>query len=160
MSLSKLLGLDELTEVLNKERKKNKTIALANGGFDIIHIGHIRYLKSAKNQADILVVALNSDTSLKQLKGENRAILKEIDRARIIASFEFVDYVTIFNEITVENVLLSLKPNWHCKGSDYTVDTVPEKEVVQSYGGKISIVGGEKIKSTTEIIKVIKDKIS
>ena len=103
------------------------------------------------------MVALNSDKSLKKLKGDKRAILDENARVRIIASFECVDYVTIFHETTVDNVLLTLKPDVHCKGSDYTVDTVPERETVKSYGGKVAIVGGDKIRSTSHIIEDIRN---
>lgn len=155
MSLTKYHPLDNLKTRLEKERKKGKTIALANGGFDLIHIGHIRYLEGAKQTADILVVALNSDRSLKRLKGESRAILDQDSRVRIMTAFQCVDYVTVFGEATVDDVLLTLKPDFHCKGSDYTVDTVPERETVKSYGGKIAIVGGEKIRSTSTIIETI-----
>ncbi|MCP5051758.1 MAG: adenylyltransferase/cytidyltransferase family protein [bacterium] len=156
MSLSKFHTLDRLKRVLDEERNKNKTVALANGGFDLIHIGHIRYLTGAKQTADILVVALNSDESLKKLKGDSRAILEENARIRLMASFQCVDYVTLFNETTVDNVLLTLKPDVHCKGSDYTVETVPERETVKSYGGKIAIVGGDKIRSTSVIIEELR----
>lgn len=156
--MDKFYTLEQLEPLLAGERKKKKTVALANGGFDLIHIGHIRYLKGAKETADILVVALNSDSSLKKLKGEKRAVLDEASRVRIIASFECVDYVTVFEETTVDNVLLTLKPDFHCKGSDYTVDTVPERETVKSYGGKIAIVGGDKIRNTSDIIEGIKGK--
>lgn len=155
MSLSKYHPIDELKTLLERERVKGKTIALANGGFDLIHIGHIRYLEGAKKTADILVVALNSDLSLKRLKGESRAILDQESRVRIMTSFLCVDYVTVFGESTVDHVLLALKPDVHCKGSDYTVETVPERETVKSYGGKIAIVGGEKIRSTSTIIETI-----
>lgn len=158
MSLSKFYTLEKLIDVLAEERKKNKTIALANGGFDLIHIGHVRYLKGAKKTADILVVALNSDCSLKKLKGESRAVMNEKERIRIISSFECVDYVTIFRENTADNILLTLKPDFHCKGSDYTKDTVPEKDTVKSYGGKIAIVGGNKVRSTSEIILEIRGR--
>ncbi len=156
MKSIKFFPLDELKLQIEKEKLKNKTIALANGGFDLIHIGHVRYLKGAKQTADILVVALNSDESLKRLKGNSRAVLDEATRVRIISAFQCVDYVTVFNESTVDRVLLTLKPNFHCKGSDYTVDTVPERETVKSYGGKIAIVGGDKIRSTSLIINHIK----
>jgi rfaE bifunctional protein nucleotidyltransferase chain/domain len=156
MSLSKFHPLEELQSILAEERKQNKTVALANGGFDLVHIGHIRYLEGAKKTADLLVVALNSDDSLKKLKGKDRAILDEESRIRLMASFECVDYVTIFEESTVDRVLLTLKPDVHCKGSDYTVDTVPERETVKSYGGTIAIVGGDKIRSTSEILEVIR----
>lgn len=158
MSLTKYYPLDKLRTVLAEERNKNKTIALANGGFDLIHIGHIRYLEGAKKTADVLVVALNSDNSLKKLKGEKRAVLDEMSRVRVIASFECVDYVTVFDELTVDNVLMTLKPDVHCKGSDYTVDTVPERETVRSYGGRIAIVGGDKIRNTSDIINHIREK--
>ena len=155
MKSIKFFPLDELKLQIEKEKLKNKTIALANGGFDLIHIGHIRYLKGAKQTADILIVALNSDESLKRLKGNSRAVLDEATRVRIISAFQCVDYVTVFNESTVDRVLLTLKPHFHCKGSDYTVDTVPERETVKSYGGKIAIVGGDKIRSTSLIINHI-----
>ncbi|MGE5340594.1 MAG: adenylyltransferase/cytidyltransferase family protein [Candidatus Omnitrophota bacterium] len=155
MNSSKFFPADELKPILDDERRHHKTIALANGGFDLIHIGHIRYLKGAKETADILVVALNSDDSLKKLKGNSRAILDEQSRVRILSALECVDYVTLFKEPTADPILLTLKPDVHCKGSDYTVDTVPERETVRSYGGRVAIVGGEKIRSTSEIIQKI-----
>lgn len=158
MSLNKFYPLEKLAEVLIEKRKISKKIALANGGFDLVHIGHVRYLKGAKETADILVVALNSDKSLKRLKGDQRAILDEQSRIRIIAAFECVDYVTIFDEQTVDHVLLTLKPDIHCKGSDYTVDTVPEKDTVKSYGGTVAIVGGAKVRSTSHIITDIRNR--
>ncbi|MCU0287344.1 MAG: adenylyltransferase/cytidyltransferase family protein [Acidobacteria bacterium] len=160
MSLNKFFPLEKLADVLVEQRKKNKKIALANGGFDLVHIGHVRYLKGAKETADILVVALNSDNSLKRLKGDHRAVLDQQSRIRIIAAFECVDYVTIFDELTVDHVILTLKPDIHCKGSDYTVDTVPERETVKSYGGTIAIVGGDKIRSTSHIINDIRTQDS
>jgi len=151
----KYLDLDELAPVIEKEKKEGKRIALANGGFDILHIGHIRYLRAAAETADILVVAINSDRSLRELKGPHRAEIDERGRAKVIGSLGFVDYVTVFDERRVDRVLLTLKPDFHCKGSDYTPDTVPEKDVVRSYGGRIIIVGGRKIKSTSDIINDI-----
>jgi len=155
MSLTKFYPLESLKKQLEIERHQGKTIALANGGFDLIHIGHIRYLKGAKATADILVVALNSDSSLKKLKGDDRAILDEKSRIRIMTAIQYVDYVTLFSESTVDNVLLTLKPDIHCKGSDYTPETVPERNTVKSYGGTIAIVGGEKIRSTSNIIEIL-----
>jgi len=156
--MDNFLKLEDLSKIIEREKKKGKKIALANGGFDLLHIGHIRYLKAAKEITDILVVAINSDKSLRALKGDHRAQIDEIGRARIIGSLEFVDYVTIFKEENVEKVLLTLKPDFHCKGSDYTPETVPERDVVRSYGGQIIIVGGRKIKSTSDIIKVVRNK--
>ncbi len=155
MNSNKFFEIKTLKKKIIEERKNHKTIAFANGGFDLIHIGHIRYLKAAKKKANILIVALNSDKSLRNLKGKNRAIINEKGRIKIVSSFECVDYVTLFNDKTVDKILLMLKPDFHCKGSDYTKDTVPEKETVKSYKGKIEIVGGEKIHSTSEILKKI-----
>lgn len=151
----KHLDLNELSGVIDEARQNGKKIALANGGFDILHIGHIRYLKASKEIADILVVAINSDRSLRELKGDHRAEIDENGRAKIIGSLSFVDYVTIFDESRVDRVLLTLKPDFHCKGTDYTPETVPEKDVVRSYGGSIAIVGGRKIRSTSDIISDI-----
>ncbi len=132
---------------------------LANGCFDLIHVGHIRYLKESKKRGNILVVAVNSDSSIRQLKGEGRPILKEKERVEIISSFYFVDYITVFEEKTVEKILLALKPDFQAKGSDYTQETVPEKETVASYGGKIAISGGPKIRSTSQLIREIAARI-
>lgn len=147
--------LAHLKEIIAKEKKKGKRIVLANGCFDLIHVGHIRYLKEAKTQGDVLVVALNSDSSVHGLKGEGRPILNEEERVEIISSFYFVDYITVFEEANVENILLTLKPHVHAKGSDYTEETVPERETVLSYGGEIAITGGPKVKNTTEISRKI-----
>lgn len=147
--------LAHLKEIIAKEKKKGKRIVLANGCFDLIHVGHIRYLKEAKAQGDVLVVALNSDSSVHELKGDGRPILNEEERVEIISSFYFVDYITVFEEANVENILLTLKPHVHAKGSDYTKDTVPERETVLNYGGEIAITGGPKVKNTTEISRKI-----
>ncbi len=138
---------------MEREKCKSRTIVLANGCFDLIHVGHIRYLKAARACGDILVVALNSDRSVQRLKGPGRPLLEEKERALILSAMEMVDYITIFNEDTVNSVLLALKPHIHAKGSDYTVDTVPERETVRSYGGQTVIVGGDKVRSTSEIVQ-------
>jgi rfaE bifunctional protein nucleotidyltransferase chain/domain len=160
MNCPKYFPLNLLKKEIEKLRGEGKTIALANGGFDLIHIGHIRYLKSAKECADILVVALNSDRSLKGLKGDGRALIDENGRVSLLGSFSFVDYVTVFNESRVTLVLETLKPDYHCKGSDYTVDSVPERDTVKSFGGKIKIVGGEKIRSTSDIVRQVQQRFS
>ncbi|MCK4431757.1 MAG: adenylyltransferase/cytidyltransferase family protein [Candidatus Aminicenantes bacterium] len=157
--MKKLYSLAQLTKIIEGQKKKGKQVVLANGCFDLIHIGHIRYLKESKKKGDVLVVALNSDSSVRKLKGKGRPILNENERAEIISSFSFVDYITFFNEEKVDKVLLSLKPHVHAKGSDYTEETVPEKETVQDYGGKIAITGGPKVKSTSKLIKEIAAKI-
>lgn len=128
---------------------------LANGCFDLIHVGHIRYLKESKKRGDILIVAVNSDSSSRKLKGEGRPILKEKERVEILSSFSFVDYITVFKEKNVEKILLALKPNIQAKGSDYTQKTVPERETVKSYGGGIAITGGPKVRSTSQLIREI-----
>lgn len=157
--MKKLYSLAQLTKIIEGQKKKGKQVVLANGCFDLIHIGHIRYLKESKKKGDVLVVALNSDSSVRKLKGKGRPILNENERAEIISSFSFVDYITFFNEEKVDKVLLSLKPHVHAKGSDYTEETVPEKETVQDYGGKIAITGGPKVKSTSKLIEEIAAKI-
>jgi rfaE bifunctional protein nucleotidyltransferase chain/domain len=153
--LKKRHSLTQLKEITDREKKKGKRIVLANGCFDLIHVGHIRYLKEAKEKGDVLVVALNSDSSVQNLKGEGRPILNEEERVEIISSFYFVDYVTVFEEPNVENILRTLKPHVHAKGSDYTKETVPERETVLSYGGEIAITGGPKVKNTSDISRKI-----
>lgn len=145
----------ELQLVLESEKRKGQKIVLANGCFDLIHIGHIRYLRGARACGDILVTALNSDKSVRKLKGSLRPLLGEEERALILSALEMVDYITVFEEETVHRVLLTLKPHIHAKGSDYSVETVPERETVKSYGGQTVIVGGEKVRSTSEIIQDI-----
>jgi len=158
--VNKLYDLKPLSRLIQAEKDKKRTIVLTNGCFDLIHVGHVRYLKEAAAQGDILIVALNCDSSVRKLKGKGRPVLKEDERAEIISSFYFVDYVTIFAENTVENILLTLKPHFHAKGSDYTEDSVPEKDIVKSYGGKVAITGGPKIKSASELIEKIGLKTS
>ena len=153
--MDKYHPLDRLAGIIRTERSRGRSIVLANGCFDLIHVGHIRYLEEAKAQGDILVAALNSDASVRRLKGEGRPILPESERAEILAAFSCVDFVTIFDENTVEQVLLTLKPDVHAKGSDYTTDTVPERETVRAYGGRIAITGGPKVKNTSELIRDI-----
>lgn len=146
--------------IIQEHKKRGERIVLANGCFDLIHVGHIRYLKEAKAEGDILVVALNSDSSVRKLKGEGRPFLNQEDRAEIISSFSFVDYITFFEEPNVEKVLLALEPDVHAKGSDYTKETVPEKDTVKEYGGKIAITGGPKVRSTSQLIEEISSKIN
>jgi len=157
--LKKLYSLSQLIKIIQEHKKKGQKVVLANGCFDLIHVGHIRYLKESKKKGDTLVVALNSDSSVRMLKGKGRPILNQKERAEIISSFSFVDYITFFEEQNVEKVLLALKPDIHAKGSDYTEQTVPEKETVKGYGGTITITGGPKIKSTSQLIKEIASKI-
>ena len=153
--MNKLQTLARLQDILAELRKKGRRIVLANGCFDLIHAGHIRYLKGAKEKGDILVLALNSDQSVRNLKGPGRPILSQEERAEILGSFTFVDYLVIFDEPNVEKLLEALKPDVHAKGSDYTEETVPEKETARQVGAAVAIAGGPKIRNTRDIIKSI-----
>jgi rfaE bifunctional protein nucleotidyltransferase chain/domain len=147
-----MLTLDELAVAVAAERAAGRTIALANGVFDLLHVGHIRYLEGAKAEADRLVVAVNDDDSVRVLKGEGRPVMKEADRAELIAALRCVDYVVVFPGRTVADVLLRIRPDVHCKGTDYTVETVPERPIVESYGGRTAIVGDSKDHSTRDLL--------
>jgi rfaE bifunctional protein nucleotidyltransferase chain/domain len=151
-----LVSRAELVELVKRDRTQKLTIAFANGAFDLLHVGHIRYLDGAKREADRLVVAVNSDQSVRELKGPTRPILPEADRAELVAALRAVDYVVIFDEPTVTQLLELLKPDVHCKGTDYTLDTVPERETVRAYGGRIAIVGDSKDHSTTDLLSRLK----
>ena len=147
-----LLDRSRLTARAAIERQNGKTIVLANGCFDFFHVGHVRYLAGAKNLGDCLIVAVNSDAQVKKLKGENRPLINENERAEIISALRFVDYVTIFTEPTVAELLRAVRPDFHAKGTDYTVETVPERHIVAEYGGQTAIVGDPKDHSSTELI--------
>ncbi len=153
--LNKILSITDLTEIILKARVEAKTIVFANGCFDLLHVGHVRYLYGAKALGDLLLVAINSDRIVRQLKGSNRPVTSENERAEIIAALSCVDYVTIFDTPTVTELLLLLKPDIHAKGTDYTTETVPEREIVKSYGGRVAIVGDPKDHSTTSILEQI-----
>lgn len=153
--LNKILSINVLEEKILKAHVEAKTIVFANGCFDLLHVGHVRYLYGAKALGDLLVVAINSDRIVQQLKGSNRPITSENERAEIIAALSCVDYVTIFDTPTVTELLLLLKPDIHAKGTDYTTETVPEREIVKSYGGRVAIVGDPKDHSTSSILEQI-----
>jgi len=139
-------------------RKGGARIVFANGCFDILHVGHVRYLEAARALGDLLVVGINSDAQVRALKGEGRPLMPERERAEVVAAIRAVDLVTIFPEPTVAPLLLAIRPDIHAKGTDYTAETVPERDVVRSYGGRIQIVGDPKEHSSTEIArKVISD---
>ena len=137
------------------ERRKGSRIVLANGCFDLFHVGHIRYLAGAKALGDVLIVGINSDEQVRKLKGANRPFMPEIERAEIISALKFVDYVTIFDEPTVTELIRAVRPDFHAKGTDYTTETVPEREIVREYGGKVAIVGDPKDHSSTDLIKKV-----
>ena len=145
----------ELIDAVARDRAGGKTIAFANGCFDLLHVGHVRYLQAAAAEADRLVVAVNDDRSVAALKGDGRPILAAADRAELVAALRGVDYVVVFGDATVERLLLLLEPDVHCKGTDYTVDTVPERAVVACYGGRTAIVGDPKQHATRELLERI-----
>ena len=134
-------------------RKGGARVVFANGCFDLLHVGHVRYLEAAKGLGDLLVVGINSDEQVRLLKGEGRPFVPARERAEVIASLRAVDYVTVFNEPTVTELLLALRPDIHAKGTDYTDDSVPERDVVRSFGGRIQIVGDPKDHSSTDMLK-------
>ena len=138
------------------ERRSGKRIVLANGCFDVFHVGHVRYLAGAKELGEFLVVGINSDEQVRKLKGEGRPRTSENERAEIISALKCVDSVTIFTEPTVEELIRAIRPDFHAKGTDYTVDTVPERKIVAECGGQVAIVGDPKDHSSTEIIEQLK----
>jgi len=150
-----ILTRDQLEQAIAGDRAEGRSIALANGVFDLLHVGHVRYLQAASQHADRLVVAVNSDASVRRLKGEGRPILGEAARAELVAALRGVHYVVIFDDDTVGPLLTALRPDVHCKGTDYTVETVPERAIVQSYGGRTAICGDPKDHSTRDLLKRI-----
>jgi D-glycero-beta-D-manno-heptose 1-phosphate adenylyltransferase len=149
---SKIGSLEEVRERVLAARGAGRTVALANGVFDLLHVGHVRYLQGARAEADVLVVGVNGDDSVRRLKGPGRPILPAEDRALLVAAQRAVDHVVVFEEDDVRHLLLALRPDVHCKGTDYTTETVPEREVVRSYGGRIAIVGDPKAHDTRALL--------
>jgi len=158
LKMGKLKKRDLLAKTITALKKKGKTVSFANGCFDIMHVGHVRFLEAAKAKADVLVLGLNSDSSVRKLKGKGRPLVNQDERAEILSAFSCVDYIVIFNELTVDKTLEVLRPTYHCKGTDYTADTVPEKDIAKKLGIKIAIVGDPKDHSTKDIIKNIVEK--
>jgi D-glycero-beta-D-manno-heptose 1-phosphate adenylyltransferase len=152
---ARILDRNRLIARVAIARKKGARVVFANGCFDILHVGHVRYLEGAKALGDLLVVGVNSDEQVREQKGVGRPLVPERERAEIIASIRAVDFVTIFPEPTVEALLLSLKPDIHAKGTDYTEDSVPERDVVRSFGGRVAIVGDPKDHSSTEMVRKV-----
>jgi len=150
--MGEILSRGQLLERVRADRAAGRSLAFANGCFDLLHVGHVRYLQSAAAEADRLIVAINDDDSVKMLKGEGRPVLAAAHRAELVAALRGVDYVVIFPEPTVGPLLEALKPDVHCKGTDYTLDTVPERDIVMGYGGRVAIVGDPKDHSTRELL--------
>jgi rfaE bifunctional protein nucleotidyltransferase chain/domain len=158
--MGRLVNDAELASLVAADRAAGRSVAFANGCFDLLHVGHVRYLQAAKREADRLVVAVNADESVRGLKGPGQPVMSEAARAELVAALRAVDYVVIFNDPTVERLLLLLKPDVHCKGTDYTVDTVPERDVVRSYGGRVAVVGDPKDHSTRDLLSRLRDLAS
>jgi len=150
---SRILDRSKLIDAVINARKRGAQVVLANGCFDFLHVGHVRYLEGARAEGDLLVVAINSDEQVRKQKGAGRPLVSQNERAEIIAALAAVDFVSVFDEPTVTELLLALKPDVHAKGTDYTEDTVPERDVVRSYGGRIAIVGDPKNHSSSEMIR-------
>jgi rfaE bifunctional protein nucleotidyltransferase chain/domain len=155
---AKLKRPGELKAIVRNARAAGRTVIFANGCFDLIHVGHVRYLEGARALGDILVVGINSDASVEMLKGKGRPLQSELERAEIVASMEAVDFVVLFETKTVDALLLEIQPDVHAKGTDYTRESVPERETVHSYGGRVEIVGDPKLHSTRDLIRAIISK--
>jgi rfaE bifunctional protein nucleotidyltransferase chain/domain len=153
MREGKVFGQSELRELVEQWRREGDRIVLANGNFDLLHVGHVRYLQGAKELGGKLVVAINSDESVRALKGEGRPVMSAEERAEIVAALAVVDAVVIFSELEVRALIREIRPDIQAKGTDYTVDSVPERDVVAEYGGRVAIVGDSKDHSTSEIIR-------
>jgi rfaE bifunctional protein nucleotidyltransferase chain/domain len=155
--MGEVLSREALAERVARGREQGLTYAFANGCFDLLHAGHVRYLEAARREADRLIVAVNDDESTRQLKGPDRPILSSADRAELVAALRAVDYVVVFPEPTVTPLLELLRPEVHCKGTDYTIETVPERETVRAYGGRIAVVGDPKDHSTRDLLARLRD---
>ena len=156
--MGRVVSDGEIDEVVAGLRAEGRRISFANGHFDLLHVGHLRYLRGAKEQGDALVVGLNGDASVRRLKGPGRPLVPAEERAELLAALEPVDYVVVFEEDSPVALLERLRPDVHCKGTDYTVDTVPERDVVRAYGGRTAIVGDPKDHSTRDLIRVILER--
>lgn len=150
-------NLNELKKIIDTEKVAGKKIVFGNGCFDIIHVGHVRYLRGAKELGDVLIVAVNDDSSVTGLGKRKKVVTPADERAEIISALDCVDYVILFSDPTVENLLWTLRPHIHAKGTDYTEDNIPERDIVRSYGGQVAIVGDPKDHSTRDIINTIKN---
>jgi len=154
---SKVGTLDRVRAQVEAARREGRTVALANGCFDVLHVGHVRYLEGARAEADVLVVGVNGDGSVRRLKGKDRPVMPAEDRALLVAAVRATDHVVVFEEDDVSHLLLTLRPDVHCKGTDYTEETVPERDVVRSFGGRVAIVGDPKDHDTRALLARIRE---
>jgi rfaE bifunctional protein nucleotidyltransferase chain/domain len=155
---SKIKEMDELKGIVQQLRARGRKVVFANGCFDLIHVGHVRYLQNARALGDALILGVNGDASVTALKGAGRPLQTEADRVEMMASLDCVDYVFVFDALTVDGILKELRPDIHAKGTDYTEESVPERETVLAYGGRVAIVGDPKDHSTRDLIKAILSK--
>jgi rfaE bifunctional protein nucleotidyltransferase chain/domain len=151
--MGRIVDFRELGTLVDQAREDGQSIVLTNGAFDLLHVGHVRYLQGAGEHGDRVLAAVNSDSSVKALKGPERPMIPEGERAEMVAALGVVDWVVIFSELTVERVIEAVKPNVHAKGTDYTAETIPERALVESFGGRVEIVGDPKDHSTTELVE-------
>ena len=156
MTAKKIVSLEQLLRRARSQRERGKRIVFANGAFDLLHAGHIRYLEAARREGDWLAVGVNSDASVRRSKGLDRPIVPEAERIEIVAALACVDAVTIFDEDTPASLIAAIRPDVHAKGTDYTAESVPERDVVKRYGGRTAIVGDPKEHATTDLIEKIK----
>ena len=153
-----IVSLDELKLLAQSAREEGKTIVLTNGAFDLLHVGHVRYLQGAAEHGDLVVSAVNSDSSVREAKGPNRPMIPEAERAELIAALAVVDWVVIFSDKTVEPIIEAIRPDVHAKGTDYTAESVPEAALVKKLGGRVEIVGDPKDHSTTQLCEQLKEQ--
>jgi D-glycero-beta-D-manno-heptose 1-phosphate adenylyltransferase len=158
VAAARIVGEDELLRRVEEARREGRTVAFANGCFDILHVGHLRYLEGAAAQGDLLVVGVNADESVRNLKGEGRPLMPAEERSELIASLVWPDYVIVFDEPSPLSLIRRLRPEVHCKGTDYSEESVPEGEAVKSYGGRVAIVGDPKDHSTSELIEKVRSR--
>ncbi len=156
---TKVKKVPELETLVAGAHALGRRVVFGNGCFDLLHVGHVRYLEGARALGDLLVVGINSDASVRILKGEGRPLQSQDDRVEIVASLECVDYVVLFEDLTVVDLLAALRPDVHAKGTDYTCETVPERDTVRSYGGRVAIVGDPKLHSSKDLIGTILAKM-
>jgi len=154
----KILAREEARARLARAARGGRSLALANGCFDLLHVGHVRYLKASKAEADLLLVAVNADASVRALKGEGRPVQTEADRAEIIASLACVDFVVVFPEATVAPLIGELQPDVQCKGTDYTAESVPERAAVEAVGGRVAIVGDPKDHDSSRLVATLRGR--